>query len=275
VEYSQWSEALSSGLADLTARLADYLPRALGAVALVLGGWILAYLLSRLIGRLARHFDWLFGSKLVERMLERLGIRKPASEIVGSLVFWAVLLLFITAATETLGLPVIATWIAGLSYYLPRVLVSLLLLLGGVLAGNLAGNAVQRAAAAVGVAQAALLGRTVQVAILLVAVVTAVEQLGIDTDFLTTTITIFIGAIVGAAALAFGLGARTHVGNLIAAHYLRQAYRTGQTVRVAGVGGTLAEIGPTSAVIETEEGRVLVPAREFSEGVSVLVTTGA
>ena len=208
-------------------------------------------------------------------MIKCFGVQRPASEIVGSLVFWTVLLFFITAATETLGLPVIATWIAARSYYLPRVLVGLLLLLAGLLAGNLAGEAIQRAAAAVGVAQAALLGQAAQLAILLIAIVTAVEQLGIDTAFLTATITIVIGAIVGGAALAFGLGARNHVGNLIAAHYLRQVYRAGQTIRVAGVEGTLAEISQTAAVIESAEGRVLVPAREFSETVSVLVTTGA
>ena len=271
MDYTQWVAAFEAGLADLVRRLTEFLPSLLGAVALLVGGWLLARLLRGLIRRLARHFDWLLGSRIVTGTLRRFGVDRSAAEVVGAIVFWAVLLFFLTAATETLGLPVIATWIAGLSYYLPRVLVGLLILLAGLLAGSLAGDAVRRAAAAAGVAQAELLGQAAQLAILLIAVVTAVEQVGIDTAFLTSLVTIVIGVVAGAAALAFALGARAHVGNLIAAHYLRQVYRTGQTVKVAGVEGRLAEILPTAAVLETEEGRVLVPAAEFSEKVSVLV----
>ena len=272
MDYAQWLAVLQEGLADLARRLTEFLPSLLGAVALLLGGWLLARLLRALIRRLARHFDWLLGSRIVTGALRRLGVDRPAAEVLSGLVFWAVILFFLTAATETLGLPVIATWIAGLSYYLPRVLVGLLILIAGLLAGSLAGEAVQRAAMAAGLAQAALLGQAAQLAILLIAVVTAVEQLGIDTAFLTATVTIVIAAVAGAAALAFALGARTHVANLLAAHYLRQVYRVGQTVRVGGFEGTLAEILPTAAVLETGDGRVLVPAAEFSDTVSVLLT---
>jgi hypothetical protein len=275
VNYSQWGEALRGGLVELVRKLVEYLPGLLGALALLLGGWILARLLRRLIVSLASRFGWLLESRFTGRAMKRLGVERRASEVVGSIVFWAVLLVFIMAATETLGVPVIATWIGGLSYYLPRMIAGLLILFAGLLAGNLAGEAIRRAAQAAGFAQAALLGQAARLAILLIAVVTAVEQLGIDTAFLTATIAILFGAIVGGAALAFGLGARAHVGNLIAAHYLRQVYREGQTVRVAEVEGRLAEIIPTAAVIETDEGRVLVPAGEFSENVSVLVTPGS
>jgi hypothetical protein len=275
VNYSQWGEALRGGLVELVRKLVEYLPGLLGALALLLGGWILARLLRRLIVSLASRFGWLLESRFAGRAMKRLGVERRASEVVGSIVFWAVLLVFIMAATETLGVPVIATWIGGLSYYLPRMIAGLLILFAGLLAGNLAGEAIRRAAQAAGFAQAALLGQAARLAILLIAVVTAVEQLGIDTAFLTATIAILFGAIVGGAALAFGLGARAHVGNLIAAHYLRQVYREGQTIRVAEVEGRLAEIIPTAAVIETDEGRVLVPAGEFSENVSVLVTPGS
>jgi small-conductance mechanosensitive channel len=81
-----------------------------------------------------------------------------------------------------------------------------------------------------------------------------------------------IGAIIGAAALAFGLGSRTAVSNIIAAHYLRQIYRVGHTVKVGNVHGKILEITPTAVIIEESDGRVLVPAKEFSEGISVLIT---
>jgi len=125
------------------------------------------------------------------------------------------------------------------------------------------------------VAQAPLLGRIGQVVILLIAAVTAVEQLGIDAGFLTATITIVIGTGIGGIALAFALGARDHVRNIIATHYLRQVYGAGQTVKVAGVQGRILEITTTGVILETADGQTWVPADEFVGKVSSRVLEGA
>jgi small-conductance mechanosensitive channel len=155
---------------------------------------------------------------------------------------------------------------------MPRILVALLIVIAGILAGNLARNAISGAAGAARLAYGGLLGRAVQGVIVLIAIVTAVDQLGIESRFLTATLTIVLGALVGGAALAFGLGSRTAVSNIIAAHYLRQIYRVGHTIRIGDVHGKIVEITATAVVIERPEGRVLVPAKDFSEGVSVLFT---
>jgi small-conductance mechanosensitive channel len=115
------------------------------------------------------------------------------------------------------------------------------------------------------------LGRLVYVAILLIAAVTGIDQIGIESRFLTATITIVISSVVGAAALAFGLGAKTAVSNIIASHYLRQIYRAGHLVRVGEVQGKITEITNTVVILESASGRLAVPAKEFSESVSILL----
>lgn len=266
--------ALGEPLAALAERIGGYLPALLGATVLLVVGWALARLLrtwtNRLIGRLDRSAL----SRPLHGGLRRIGVERPASEVVGATVFWIVLLLFVTAATETLGLPVVTTWLTGLSLYLPRILVAVLILLAGLLASHLAREATTTAAAAAGAAHPELLGGAAQVMILLVAGVTAVDQIGIDSRFLTLTVTIVIGSLIGGMALAFGLGARAAVSNIIASHYVRQTYRVGHTVRVGGVQGRIVEITTTAVILETADGRVLVPAKEFGEILSVLVTTG-
>jgi hypothetical protein len=272
MSYEQWAETLRSSFTRLIESFAQHLPGVIGALALIVVGWIVARLLRALIVRLARVFDWLLKNDTVRDALSRVGVKQSAGEIVGNIVFWAVVLLFLAAATEILGLPVIATWFGGLTYYLPRVLVGILIVLAGLLAGRFAGDAIRRAADAANLAHAAALGRATQGVVLLIAVVTACEQLGIDTALLTATITIVIGAMIGGAALSFALGSRVQAGNIIAAHYVRQAYEIGQTVKVAGVQGRIVEFATNAVIIETPEGRLLVPAEEFSRGVSLLVT---
>ena len=272
MSYEQWAETLGSSFTRLVESIAQHLPGVLGAVVLVLVGWVVARLLRALIVRLTRAFDWLFKSDTVQGALKRIGVSQTAGEVVANIVFWVVLLFFLAAATEMLGLPVIATWFGGLTYYLPRVLVGVLIVLAGLFAGRFVGDAIGRAANAASLAYAAALGRVAQGVIVLIAVVTACEQLGIDTALLTATITIVLGALIGGAALSFALGSRVQAGNIIAAHYVRQAYEVGQTVRVAGVHGKIVEFSASAVLIETPEGRLMVPAEEFSRGVSVLVT---
>ena len=79
--------------------------------------------------------------------------------------------------------------------------------------------------------------------------------------------------LTGMSSLVFvGLGARTAVSNIIASHYVAQAYRVGQTVRVAGVEGRIVETTPTAVFVAGPEGRVMIPAKTFAENASTLVT---
>lgn len=93
------------------------------------------------------------------------------------------------------------------------------------------------------------------VAILLV-VVTAINQLGVDTTLLNSTITLVIAGLIGGAAISFGLGAKTAVANLIAAHYLQPVLRVGQKVRVGNLHGVVvaaSQFTETTTLITTPE----------------------
>lgn len=274
MDYTTWTSTLGRSLSLLIDRMAEHLPSLVGAAALLLLGWALAHLLRAWFTRLLGSVHWLVRSHAIQRALHRVGVERSVSEVIGGLIFWVILLLFFTAATETLGLPVLATWLAGVSYYLPRVLVGVLIILAGLLAGNLAREGIVAASTAARIPYSGLLGRTAQLVILLIAVVTAVDQIGIESRFLTATITIVIGAVIGGIALAFGLGARTAVSNLIAVHYLRQIYQVGQTVRIGGVEGKIVEITATAVLVESAEGQMLIPGKQFSEAVSVLIKAG-
>jgi small-conductance mechanosensitive channel len=269
-----WITTLSQPFIQAVPRIAAYLPNLLAAAALLLAGWVLARLLQATTTRVLGRLRWLVHTRPVEAALRRAGVERSLLDIVATIVFWVVLLLFFIAVTETLGLPVLATWLRGVSLYLPRVLMAVLIILAGVLGGNLVRDAVSTTTAFATTSYAPLLGRIAQVVIVSVAVVTAVDQIGIDSHFLTAAVMIVIGALVGGTALAFGLGARTAVSNIVACHYLRQTYRVGHTVRLGDVQGKILEITSTGVILEGTDGRVLIPASAFSEAVSVLVTTG-
>ncbi len=271
MDYAAWSEALNDSLSLLLQKISAYVPNILGALALLVGGWFLARILRLACVRFISGLDGLARRCGLERWLIRIGLERPPSDLIGSIVYWVVFLIFFAAATETLGLPVVATWLGGVSTYLPRVLVAALILLAGFLAGGLARDAIATAATAAGIGYGVVLGRVVYVAILLIAIVTGIDQIGIESRFLTATITIIVASIVGAAALAFGLGARTAVSNIIAVHYLRQVYRVGQTIKIGEAQGQIAEITNSAVIVQNADGRLVVPAKQFGEMVSLLM----
>ncbi|MEX2049033.1 MAG: hypothetical protein WEB90_05605 [Gemmatimonadota bacterium] len=262
-----------SGLTDVTANLASFLPVLLGAAVLVLAGWLLgrvmAWVAGRTVGALMRR---LAGYAALRNALEWSNAAVQVPRVIAGFVFWLILVFFVAAAMETLGLPVVTASLSRIAYYLPNVLAALLVVFVGVIGGKVIGGAVARMAGTAGVAFGPTVAGTVQGTVILVAAVVALEQVGIEADILIVIVAIVIGATLTGAGLAFGLGARTAVSNIIASHYVAQSYRVGQTIRVAGVEGKIVQTTPTAVFLAVADGRVMIPAKRFSEEVTVLVT---
>jgi len=273
MDYSRWVEGWNEALSAATQKVSSHLPNILSALALLLIGWLLAELLRRWTVKLVRlSLERLLRTEAARGALERTGVRRTVPAVIGAAVFWTVIVFAVAAAVEILGLPAVTNLLGRLAYYIPQVVAAILIVFVGYLAGNLTYGAVSTAAASLNVAYANALGRAAQFTILLVAIVIAIDQVGIDSTFLIVTLTIVLATTLGGAALAFGLGCGTAVSNIIACYYLTKAYRIGQKVRIGGLEGRIVEIAPTSVVLQTPDGRVFVPAKKFSEETSVLLT---
>jgi len=272
--FSRWSDALSGVLEQTIERLAIYLPNVLGAFLLLLVGWIVAHALRAISVRLA-----LLGERALARISSGRGslasrLPSASAKIFGSVVFWVVVLFFLTAATQVLGLNTFTTWLSRVVDYLPTVFVGALIIIAGFLVSKLAREVTEAAAASASDRQRALIGRVVQAGILVTAILVGAEQIGIKVTFLVILAAAVGISLVGAVALALSLGAREYVANLIGAHYLRQRYSIGQLVRVAGHEGRILEQTETAVILETAEGRASIPAKVFNEQTIVLVVGG-
>ena len=273
MDWSAVQIVIRSWFAALLERVATYLPNLVGAVILMLTGWIVGRLLRasvrRIAGGVMARLGRLSGSGDLHASSH------PAIvEILASGVYWLVFTVFLLAAVHLLQLPILRSLVAEAGAYLPHLVAASVIVLVGYVAGGLARGAIVRATRSSGVAYGDLLGRIAQTAVVLIALVVAVEELGIDNTFLVMASGIFLASTLGGAAVAFGLGARTSVGNLLASHYVQRNFRPGHVVRIGTIEGRILEIGETSVVLETAEGRVHIPARLFSEEISTLLAEG-
>ena len=145
------------------------------------------------------------------------------------------------------------------------------IILAGIVISSLLRDLISSTALSAGVPQGDLLGRIAQIAVLLTAVIIGVDQIGIDVTFLSIIVGVLLGVTFGGIALAFGIGARSYLANIIAGHQLRQFYRVGDRLRIGDVTGTIIEFTPTKAILDTEEGRVIIPAQRFEEEITRVI----
>lgn len=158
--------------------------------------------------------------------------------------------------------------------YLPLAAAGLLIVLVGFAVSSLARDLVLSAANSAELENGELLARTTQIIILFIAVILGIDQIGIDVLFLSVLAGIILSTMLGGIALAFGLGARTHVSNIIAVNQLRHLYQAGDRIRIGDIEGRLLDITISRVVIETEVGSVSVPAKLFDEQVVTIIEKG-
>lgn len=265
-----WQGALVETYQEFTRQAIDHIPQLLGALVLLFVGWAVAGLLRLLARKLIRGLDVLLLHAAQKRGLQHSPARSHA-RLGGDIVFWSVLLFFVTVSAKMLDWKIFSGVTSAILSYLPNVLTGLLIILAGFALSGVARLAVASTAESTGIAQAELLARIAQVTVVLAAMVIGVEQLGINVAFLTTTLIVVAGVLLGGAALAFGLGAKHFVANVIGVQTARKLYQLGQLIKVGEIEGYLLEITPTLVILDTKQGRAAVPAKLFHEQISEII----
>ena len=245
---------------DTVASIIAFTPKLIGALFLLLVGWVIAKVLQIVLERSIRAgLDTLLERTGASAALERSAISTTPSAILGRLVFWLVMIVFIMGASEIIGLEAVSVAIQRVLGYLPSVISAAMVLAAGIFLSRFVGNLVTTAAGAAAISYAAGLGAVARTTIIVMVGVVTVEQLGIDTQILITVITVTVAALMFGLSLAFALGSTPVIRGILASHYLRQSLDEGGEVEVAGVTGTLEEIGPINSLVRDGDRNFRVP----------------
>ena len=254
----EWGAALNRLFMVFLEAVTTYLPQLLGGLLVTLAGLLLAWLLRSLVYRLSERVH-----KWLPLPLRRGGVPGHLPALLSSLVFWAVLLLFVTGAIHIWGLTIVAEWLARIAAHLPSIAAAGLVIILGVLLGHFVRDVTMSATA--GLEYRSLLARAAQAVVWAVAAVVALDLVGLDVTFIVVLAGIALGAVAGGIALAFGLGARAFVHDSLAVRDIRARYRAGDEIRVGELEGRIIEMSARSVTLETADGKVAVPGRFFTD----------
>lgn len=270
---SGWIDGFQNSATGLMDRFAAFLPLLVGALLLLLIGWVLAQAARKAALSIARSANGAI-DRIVNRGREkRVHLPTQTPKLVSDIVYWMIILLFVTWAARVARFDTVSGWLDRIVTYIPTLIAGMAIVFLGYLVSAVVRDIVSGAAGSAGFAQSRLMGLAAQVATFVTGLVIGLDQIGIDVSFLVTLIAIMLGALLAGLSLAFGLGARNFADNLVNARNIQRLYRRGQTVRIGELEGEIIELTPTSVVMASERGRSAIPARLFGEQVSVLVTS--
>jgi hypothetical protein len=251
------------------------LPRnALFASLVLVLGWLLALFMRSVTARLVREVASFMssGSRAADDVESTLS-RHRIDVLLGRGAFWIVFVLTLMFASERLGLPVLNSWLGVVAAYLPRVFTCLVIIFTGVIVGSLGRSALTRALPSTDHLDPERLGVVLQMLVVGISGLVAVQQLGIDVGFITNVVTIALIGFFAASAIAFGLGGRAAVANILAGHYVRELYEVGNTVRIEGMEGRIVRMTATAVILATQDGETAVPTHLFASATSTRVAS--
>ena len=191
-------------------RLAGFLLKLMSVIVILLVGWLVAKVIRTVVVRalkLAR-LDTVSEKSGIANVLLKGDINQTLSEIIGTIIYWTVMLIVILMAVDVFKLNVAATLLNSVILYIPNVIAAMFILVLGIFFASVLATMVRTAAANSGVAQAKGLGRLTQVIIILFTVVQALDQLQIGVTVLTLLVQATVGCLALGLAIAIGLGCK-------------------------------------------------------------------
>jgi hypothetical protein len=214
-----WSELIADPMRQMLAKIMAYLPILLGALIILIVGWIVAKLIRRAVDLLLKavRFDVMANKTGISEVLRKGDLKITASQVVSGLVYWLIIIMVLVMTVDALGLPKASDILASLFAYIPKVIAALLVLVVAMFLASVVSGIVRTACGNANLPRPELIAGVSRWAIIIFAVTIAMEQLGIAPLLVGTAFNIILGGVVLALALAFGLG-----GKDAAARYLEE-----------------------------------------------------
>ena len=215
VAISNWGDAIFLALSNALNTFLAAIPQVIGALLIVVIGWLIAGFLARITtGLLSRAgADRLFAEHGGAVYGSRTQKIKP-SIVAGELVKWLIRIVFLVAAANVMGMTQVSELLNQILLWIPNLIVAAIILLVAPVLARFVRSAIEVGAGEMGFTNASLLGRIAEIAIVAFAVVIAINQIGIAAALVNTLFIGLVGALALAFGLAFGLGGRDVAGQI-------------------------------------------------------------
>jgi len=206
-----WIDVTIQALQSLWQGFLSFIPVLLGAVIVFIIGWFFSVGVGKLVAEVLKKlkFNQIFEKGGWKNALEKAEIKVDASAFVGAVVKWVLIVVFLLAAVEILGLVQFAIFLKGVLGYLPNVIVAVLIFVVTVIVVDIVEKIVRAAVEGIKVGSGQIVSAVVKWSIWVFAILAILTQLRFEAaDWIFELIKMVFMGIVLIAVVAFGLGGK-------------------------------------------------------------------
>lgn len=218
---TNWLDTTIVALKNLWLGFIEFIPSLIGALIVFIIGWVIALAIGKLVAEILKkvRLNQIFEKGGWKSALEKADIKVDASDFIGSIFKWVLMIAFLAASIEILGFNQLTLFLtADVLPYLPNVIVAAFIFVVAVVIADILEKVVRATVEGIKVGYGSMVGAIVKWSILVFAILTILYQLGIGAVFMADLFKGIVAMIVIAVGLAFGLG-----GKEVAAEIIRDA----------------------------------------------------
>jgi small-conductance mechanosensitive channel len=214
---TNWLDTTIIALKNLWVGFIDFIPSLVGALIVFIVGWVVAVAIGKLVAEVLKkiRFNQIFEKGNMKTALEKAEIKVDASAFIGAIVKWVLLIAFLIAALQILGLNQLERFFVDVLNYLPNVVVAAFILVVAVIIADILEKVVRAAIEGVKVGYGQVVGAIIKWSIWIFAILAILLQLGIAEDLVKIIVQGVVALIVIAGGIAFGLGGKDVASDIV------------------------------------------------------------
>ena len=264
---SEWKDIAMESLKAMWFEITKIFPSIIGTLIVLLIGWLITKLIVKIIKKALKLAK---ANKLDDTLndieiVEGKKLNFDTIKIVSNFVKWVMYIMLIILAADIMNLTMISEQISNLLGYLPRLFAALVIFTLGLILANVIKKGLKSFFESMDLSGAKIISQVVFFLILIFVSITALNQAGVDTEIITSNLTMILAAFLLAFALALGFGAQKVVGDLLRTFYTRKTYEIGQKIEFNNIIGEVESIDGVTVTIKTKEGKLSVPIKDIVE----------
>lgn len=214
-------QAFAVATVNILNQVVLFLPRLAAALVVFLVGLVVAGWGKSLTVRLLKaiRLSQLIKGSGVSTFLEKAEVSTKIEELLGAVVRWVLILVFLMTTVNVLGLTAVSEMLNVILSFIPKLISAALILGIGVLVAGLLESVVKGALGSLDLKAARLVGKLTSYVTVVFATLAAMAELGIAAQFVNALVFGAVGMLALGVGLALGLGSKDVVADLLKEWY--------------------------------------------------------
>ncbi len=259
-------------LNDLLGVLVGYIPNFFSAIVVFLVGILVSKIVAKLVKKILLKIkvDTLIEGLNKIEFIDKSNLKISLSGVVSRFIYYFLLLIFLVLSTDILRVPVVSNLLVDVFNFIPNLFVAFLIIIFGLLLANWLKELVFTITKSLNIPSASLISNLVFYFIFINVLISAMVQAKINVGFFSTNISLIIGGVVFAFALAYGLASKDILSNIITSFYYKNNYNIGDSIKIGENEGEICGKDNFSITLCSDGKKIVIPISKLNDNVVII-----